>query len=540
VVIPRQRRMPRSGGIRARQHISEQIKRCIGSGTTRLPTITELALAAHVSRSAMHRAVRELQSQGVLQARHRSGITLPAAPASAPPAGAPSAGLSEPPALQSRRLVNLRERIETDIVQGRYQTAHMLPGAKELTAIYGASYPTIRKALNVMASAGSVEHWKRGFRPAVHQASAHRNTIVLVVRGIDGTGDSESIGAWTPRNSEQFQALGLECGRANLDIDFAVYRFVDRILLGADGGRRLTLAPQKRDRTLGFMVWTQGLTKLDLPDFVGDLSRHRLPVAILDVNGQNDFRPLLHAGSLVRLFPLGITPRCGSAVARYLRGLGHEHIACFTRDEGEGARVDGIRSVYSVAAQPDAVTLYHIPPPGESAPARDHFRRAVRTQARMGPHVDSALMRMAARHEEQLTGMYNEERAYARADEVFAEALADPRPTAWVADTDATAIRCLGFLRSRGVDVPGQISLVGFDDTEQAFLRGLTSYNFNVPAIVHAMTEHLVRPQPLRPGAGNGAHADIDGFVNVRRTTAQRAHSRGVCSHTGNPKEPST
>jgi DNA-binding LacI/PurR family transcriptional regulator len=48
-------------------------------------------------------------------------------------------------------------------------------------------------------------------------------------------------------------------------------------------------------------------------------------------------------------------------------------------------------------------------------------------------------------------------------------------PTALVGVNDLLALAALDVLAARGIDVPGQVSVVGFDDNDQAVARGLTT-----------------------------------------------------------------
>ena len=95
--------------------------------------------------------------------------------------------------------------------------------------------------------------------------------------------------------------------------------------------------------------------------------------------------------------------------------------------------------------------------------------------------------------------------------------------TALVCENDSLALYCLTMLRSMGVRVPEDRSVVGFDDEEDAFLCGLSSYNFNVAAIVAAMVDFIVRPHSA-PAAG--APVVIDGYVKSRTTTAPPGQAR--------------
>ena len=85
-----------------------------------------------------------------------------------------------------------------------------------------------------------------------------------------------------------------------------------------------------------------------------------------------------------------------------------------------------------------------------------------------------------------------------------------------MAYNDFDAIGCLDFLESRGIAVPHQIAVVGFDDSPDAIYHQLTSYNFGGDAIMHAIVEHIINPTVSPPGK-NGL--SFDGYIMERRTT---------------------
>jgi DNA-binding LacI/PurR family transcriptional regulator len=97
-----------------------------------------------------------------------------------------------------------------------------------------------------------------------------------------------------------------------------------------------------------------------------------------------------------------------------------------------------------------------------------------------------------------------------RADEesgvtAAAELLAGPsRPTAVLAYNDRTAFGLLLTLRAHGVDVPGEMSVVGFDDTRLAALRGveLTSVSQDASALTAAAVRCAVARAEGTAGPG--------------------------------------
>jgi DNA-binding LacI/PurR family transcriptional regulator len=97
-------------------------------------------------------------------------------------------------------------------------------------------------------------------------------------------------------------------------------------------------------------------------------------------------------------------------------------------------------------------------------------------------------------------------------------ALKEHRSTAWIGANDITALVCLDFLHKKSISVPRQISVTGFDDSSDAFMQQLTSYNFNGASAVEAMFRAILGPWRQAAGRKGGATA-IDGFIAQRSTT---------------------
>lgn len=94
---------------------------------------------------------------------------------------------------------------------------------------------------------------------------------------------------------------------------------------------------------------------------------------------------------------------------------------------------------------------------------------------------------------------------------------------------DLIAIPTLDFLRRHNITVPGRSPVCGFDDTLDALGQRLTSYNFNVPAVVRGMVDFV-----LRPGVEMGRHdrefpVEIEGVVIERGSSGVAGGNKKVC-----------
>jgi DNA-binding LacI/PurR family transcriptional regulator len=101
--------------------------------------------------------------------------------------------------------------------------------------------------------------------------------------------------------------------------------------------------------------------------------------------------------------------------------------------------------------------------------------------------------------------------------------------TAWVCENDRIARYALDFLAEKGVRVPRAVSVMGFDDDMEAFKRKLTSYNFNIPAVVNRMLGFVLSSSQYHyPKA-----YEVEGIVIERGTTGKRASGQSItCSRT--------
>jgi DNA-binding LacI/PurR family transcriptional regulator len=103
----------------------------------------------------------------------------------------------------------------------------------------------------------------------------------------------------------------------------------------------------------------------------------------------------------------------------------------------------------------------------------------------------------------------------------YDQVLRDRSMTAWVGANDSIALGALRFLAGRGVRVPGDLTVVGFDDTEEAFLQQLTSYNFNAPAVMQSMLDHVLGYGRQRRSRTMPESVEIEGYIAQRGTSGR-------------------
>jgi LacI family transcriptional regulator, repressor for deo operon, udp, cdd, tsx, nupC, and nupG len=95
---------------------------------------------------------------------------------------------------------------------------------------------------------------------------------------------------------------------------------------------------------------------------------------------------------------------------------------------------------------------------------------------------------------------------------------AAPRPTAVFATSDEMALGAMGTARSLGLDVPGDVSVVGFDDHDLAAAVGLTTVRQS-PVDIGSWAAELLLDE-LRTGVVEPRHVVAPVELVVRSTTA--------------------
>lgn len=93
-----------------------------------------------------------------------------------------------------------------------------------------------------------------------------------------------------------------------------------------------------------------------------------------------------------------------------------------------------------------------------------------------------------------------------------------PAPTAVFAFSDDMAIGAIGELRRRGVAVPDEVSVIGFDDHAMSRHIGLTTIHQPVDAVGERATERLL--DEVRNGRGTTSHEVLPTRLVERRSTA--------------------
>jgi DNA-binding GntR family transcriptional regulator/DNA-binding LacI/PurR family transcriptional regulator len=470
----------------------------------RLPTSRALAAQAGVSPNTMLSALRILSAEGLVSLRRSRGILVGPDEASNQPA------TETPAAVRKTRAHRLTAQLRREIMSGSLAHVVRLPPTKQLCSRYGVCATTLRRALHTLQGEDLLHEYRRGYRihPPLHR---NANAVGLVV-------GSDATGLWTQHSSVSWQteftrALESECLRRGLDL----------ITFSSQAEPLSPAAPaHARPELLGLISSRLSTAVERLINATRHIGGREMPAAFFDLD---------IAGWPKQRMPLAsfgvFTPSqrdAGKRVGRYLWQLGHTdvcYVCPYHENRWSHERLEGLRQAFSEAgARPDAVvpitrdgvTVHLNYGEGNQPFGIGLIQHCTHINRRFGLRPDAyiALRGTAADIEESVR--------LREATGPLVERALETKATAWVAGNDRAAFAILSLLRDRGIEVPGRVSLIGFDDSVVAFHNNLSSYSFDIATCALRALNFVTYRQPR--SRSNQVVETIPGMVVPRSTTA--------------------
>ena len=463
------------------------IETCRQQGQSHLEPIPSLARQCGVSPCALRNALKRLESEEQIDIRPRRGVFLrvgPLCPAEPVPALPP-----EPIGTKRERV---RERIMRDTLNGLYPAGLPLPSYKALCDRYGVSRPTLRRIFGSLLRAGLLEHSTSGYR--VSSGTDHSSVNQLVV--ISRTDNVVQLADMTPRSAEMWRSLEQVSNARSVAIKvISVSGFLELYRrLGNAAAQRLA---GPHGSVLGFLVLTLGLTSDEEAETYQALVSLTIRAVFLDEMGEHP-EMLSRRNRMICRVHCGCTDAPGRIVGQHLIGLGHMRSAFLTTvmtHQWHEKRVRGLRSAY-LAAGPgfdiSVIGLDSVPDYKEVfavVEKSDAYRQLVAHRQRYPELFGHELAALADRfYSDQAMGYLSAHYWYALMHPLFDKAYAREDISAWACVTDLIGILAIDYL---GKHPQRSIAVVGFDDTPDALRSGLSSYNFNIPAVVRFVFDYL-------------------------------------------------
>jgi len=470
---------------RARAYLQDEIVGKSRLPGSRLPTLRELAKSAGVSNLAMQRALAELEARKIVVSLPKRGFYYLSLPE------------KSPPAISLKKWELIATRLERDILAGLFRPGTSLPQLRELQAAYGATYATLRKVLDKLVQTGVLYPFKRNHRVAPARQMAGHSALICIGLG-DETG---RLLIQNPRFQEFVFALQNAAALNQI-----------RLLLIGHPPRQGLAALFKRIQTLrsqyaciGFVLWNTHLPVDIFLKTVAHVKPFQKPIAVMDEMNNLPMTPALWQDGQIRSFTLaGIT--AGRQIARYLLGLGHKHVgflSCYHAEGWSQARWSGVEEIFRTAGYGGQAKLFALNEgdsaldPLASSPALSgmhrHFKQYLEDASELTKLYPSAhqLIYLQQSHEKLMRDMF----MAMHLQPLLEAMLREKGMTACIAANDDMALVAMEYLQKQGRRIPEDLSIIGLDDSIKAAHFGVTSYNFNFPALAQRMMAFIRNPK---------------------------------------------
>jgi DNA-binding LacI/PurR family transcriptional regulator len=446
-------------------------------------------------------ALGTLKDEGVVTIVKTRGAYLGAPPAEN------RGGWAGGPWNGSQRWQRLKAQIESDIFNGHYPAGEPMPSLRDLEKSYAVSYKTLRKAMESIAAEGVVAPYKKTYLvPNLRKAHA---TLVFVSAA--DAPSRISFGGFPL--TEFLSALRREGGKSMISVAVQAFHPDRR---RADFASQLK-ALQEKYSVLGYVFWAALLQERKLDQALELLleareSRGRpggeKPLAVvdptLDLISSRGFLPP-PGGEGLRVFTVaGLS--AGRQVGQNLLKLGHRKIAYISychKELWSQLRCRGLLQAFQNAGFGDGLRkfvieeaddrIHVLPPPsdiGEYLKRAEGFL-AASAEAGRKYHAAYALEQM-----QNAVGNYVHQLKMAdRVEPVLNAALEEPGITACVAANDRMALLVRDHLVRKGLRVPKDMSVIGFDDSKAAVDNDIASYSFAFAEIARKVLGYVLDPR---------------------------------------------
>ncbi|MBW8886887.1 MAG: substrate-binding domain-containing protein [Fibrobacteres bacterium] len=427
------------------------------AGSRRLPSVRALAARWKCSPTTVQGVLRKARALVWIETKSGGGSW-------------PAGRMPAPVAPRARRTAeSLAAELREEIRSGRWGGGERLPAPKHMAARHQIHPATARKAYGLLSHDGTVEKQGRAWQVSHPRRRNDAQPVLLCL----GAGEKDgSLRLGSDREWDFWREIQIEAARNNLLAE--IHPWSGKL-------------PELGMRPVGAVVSTWHLP--DPYPLLSALHRARLPAAVWLENpvlsparlsirspwlGFHDMAYGLESGAILGDHPLirkhgriaWISPFHGAEWSRNrLEGMRNKLSEGTALHEALGPWVSEWDFQEAVWHDPEAWKRVRLDGVGGEARFSDLVRPLMEALGRdrllesFSPYLEKALA---------------------------------SRSSLWVAASDWVALACLDWLEAKGVRVPGDVALAGFDDSREALRRGLTSVRFDAPMMARAMVRQVL------------------------------------------------
>lgn len=509
---------------KAISYLKRGIEQGIWKPGDRLPPLRVLGKDAGVSAPTISKAVNFLSQQGLLSIHPRSRITIPY----------PKGFVLPTPIKHEEKWELIRTKIANDLLAGVLDSYGPLPTIQELCYRYSTSYPILKKVLNSLEKDGLLTVHKRGYKPTMFDVSNPTAKILVLVPILSDKINKNAINflekgfVISGRGFAFIHKLEQMCKIQNLDAEIWGYYLKAGSVTYIKPDLSSCNSIDKSKSYYGICLIKNLPLSTDFSRMLLQLSKLDIPISILEVTGEAGYSLPPTKKTNIRVFPIGATDLASQKIGRHLLDSGHRNIAfisAWQRVLWSKNRYDGLCKVFSMS-KGSRVHLFadtrfmsgfiHL----DDRTLDENFNNFPSLDKLIKPYnilPDEQAKYLAYEMDEFIHTAIGDQRLGIFMEPLFKQALLRSDITAWVCADDIMALSAMRFLRKNNIDIPGRISVVGFEDIPQAFRASLTTYNYDVQGITQTMLA-FISNQDLFP-AKQGLFIEKNGFLVQRQSS---------------------
>jgi DNA-binding GntR family transcriptional regulator len=472
-----------------------------------LPSIATLSKSSKISPVTMWKAVHRLSESNILEIVHGQGTKLKE-----------SQEISYLNDIPQKGWQGLYDKIHKDILCGIYSPGTTIPSIKELENTYGASYQTIKKALDKLCSNGILDIRFRKYHVIHHKKLSPNLSIVL----LGWYHETLEMQQRTPWGTEFLRYCEQQCSRIGYELKVLRFTNNDESIRFIDQNDKYSSAIPLEDSIEGYILMAESPDHL-YNKVLSQLERTKKPVAVLQEGSQIDVSGSNRKNNLIQLFSIATSSTAAKQIATFLIQSGHSataFISPYHKANWSRARYLGLNEIYSRYGSD--IQSYTINTIGTSW----EYGLFIKSPE---SYFDSIISFMSNQkfpsiiHKslETYRNSFVKNIEFTTIKKILTPLLEKALSTncsAWVCANDFVALYALEFLKTK---TKRKIALIGFDDTFEAFRNGLTSYNFNIEGIVQVMIAYILNPSSV-PSRKRNSAIEIEGMLVERKTTFKK------------------
>lgn len=451
-----------------------------------LPPVRTLALQFNVSPVTVLRAIAALESDGLLLRRWGKGTFV--AENQAPSAEYKSQGMG--------KYLTTLHQFKRDIISGKFQTHLPLPPVNQLTILYNASYPTIRKVLFSLLEESILKRNGTRYYFFTNKLKQH-SRIAIVAFGMS----SGLIKIETERERNFYRLLSSIATNNNVDLEIICYNdYLDNPCF-------YTPANEPLERYLK----SSGISGIILSSYHMNNSAHCLAALMtynIPISAWIEDSSILSTvdrfGSHYRkltFFDSSYSTIPGSDVGRYLLEKGHRSITFISPFHGSPWSQNRLKGLKKAVSLYPGATLF---PFTDTENSNDYyFMLPFLENADFDRHFksDSLLQEIHRFLSPRLQAVKYEHDTLLRDNAIFTsikdtvdKIISTPSITALVCVNDLVASLINDYWNFHNILYEKRPALIGFDNSFKSLQQQFSSYEFNTQGEIQNMITHVLYP----------------------------------------------